>query len=163
MATLILDERRIKLIIQRIVVSVKEFFPADGIPVFAGIQPQGLKLAHLTSEYYFNKFGIHVPVISIHINKSDPSQNIVLEGELIDLTNKNILLLDDVLNSGRTMAYALSFLLHHKPASVKTGVLVDRDHKIYPVAADFYGIRLATSLENHVRVHLDNYWGAWLE
>ena len=63
--------------------------------------------------------------------------------------------MDDVLNSGRTLMYGFSRFLHVKLKSLKTVVLIDRDHKKFPVKADYVGLSLATTLQEHVSVVFD--------
>jgi pyrimidine operon attenuation protein/uracil phosphoribosyltransferase len=69
--------------------------------------------------------------------------------------NKGLILVDDVLNSGTTLIYAVRHFLDVPLTKFKTAVLVDRNHKKYPVKADFKGISLSTSLLEHVRVVFD--------
>jgi pyrimidine operon attenuation protein/uracil phosphoribosyltransferase len=66
--------------------------------------------------------------------------------------NKGLVLVDDVLNSGTVLAYGIRFFLDVPLKKFKTAVLVDRNHKKYPVKADFKGISLSTSLQEHVQV-----------
>ena len=61
-------------------------------------------------------------------------------------------MVDDVLNSGSTLIYAVKHFLDTDLKKFKTAVLVDRNHKKYPVKADFKGISLSTSLQEHVNV-----------
>lgn len=163
MPTRILDDRRIRLTVQRFAVSLKEYIPAHLPLHIVGIVPQGLLLAQLVSKAYQEKFGVLLPVHSLELDKKQSSRDTIRCDGVQQLAGAAVLLTDDVLNSGRTMALALSYMVDFKPAMVKTAVLVDRDHKTYPVAADFYGLRLATSLEDHVRVELSGPFEAWLE
>ncbi|MBC7446896.1 MAG: phosphoribosyltransferase [Hymenobacteraceae bacterium] len=77
---------------------------------------------------------------------------------------ETIVLIDDVLNSGRTLAFALAEVVRGNPARVQTLLLVDRQHPAFPVAATFTGLTLATTPADHVRVELpdDGEFGAWL-
>lgn len=163
MPTCILDDRRIRLAVQRMAVSLKEFIPAELPLRIVGIVPQGLLLARLISEEYQKKFGTALPVHPLELDKKQPDRTTTRCADVEQLAGAAVLLTDDVLNSGRTMAFALSYILDFQPALVKTAVLVDRDHKTFPVAADFYGLRLATSLEDHVWVDLSGPFEARLE
>lgn len=69
--------------------------------------------------------------------------------------NKGLILVDDVLNSGTTLIYAIRHFLDVPLKKFKTAVLVDRNHKKYPVKADFKGISLSTSILEHVQVVFD--------
>ena len=81
-----------------------------------------------------------------------------------DYKNKSIVLIDDVLNSGSTLIYGVKHFLEVPLKQFKTAVLVNRNHKKFPVKADFKGISLSTSLHEHVQVELnDKSWLAYLE
>ena len=69
--------------------------------------------------------------------------------------NKPIVLVDDVLNSGTTLMYGVKFFLEVPLKRFKTAVLVNRNHKKYPVKADFKGLSLSTSLQEHIHVVFD--------
>ena len=66
--------------------------------------------------------------------------------------NKSLILVDDVLNSGSTLIYGVRYFLDVPIKNFKTAVLVDRNHKRYPVKADFKGLSLSTSLSETVKV-----------
>jgi pyrimidine operon attenuation protein/uracil phosphoribosyltransferase len=67
-------------------------------------------------------------------------------------SDKGLVLVDDVLNSGSTLVYGVKHFLEVPLKKFKTVVLVDRNHKKYPVKADFKGISLSTSSKEHVHV-----------
>jgi pyrimidine operon attenuation protein/uracil phosphoribosyltransferase len=69
--------------------------------------------------------------------------------------NKVIILVDDVLNSGKTLAYGLGVFLNTPHKKIRTVVLVDRSHKIFPIATDYVGLKMATVLKEHVDVIMD--------
>ncbi|MCR9265796.1 MAG: phosphoribosyltransferase family protein [Flavobacteriaceae bacterium] len=69
-----------------------------------------------------------------------------------DYKNKSIVLVDDVLNSGTTLIYGVHHFLKTPIKQLKTAVLVNRNHKKYPIKADFKGISLSTSLNEHIKV-----------
>jgi pyrimidine operon attenuation protein / uracil phosphoribosyltransferase len=69
--------------------------------------------------------------------------------------NKVIILVDDVLNSGKTLAYGLGVFLNTPHKKIRTVVLVDRSHKIFPIATDFVGLQMSTVLKEHVDVVLN--------
>ena len=81
-----------------------------------------------------------------------------------DYRNKSVLLVDDVLHSGTTLIYGVKHFLDVPLKQFKTAVLVDRNHKKYPVKADFKGISLSTSLSENVEVIFEkNHFRAVLE
>jgi pyrimidine operon attenuation protein/uracil phosphoribosyltransferase len=66
-----------------------------------------------------------------------------------------VVVVDDVLNSGATLIYGVKFFLDHPVKRITTAVLVDRNHKRYPVKADFKGISLSTTLLERVEAHIE--------
>ena len=76
--------------------------------------------------------------------------NLALEQQ--DLNNKVVLLVDDVLNTGKTMIYALHPFLNYAVKKIATIVLVDRNHNLFPVRADYVGLSMATTLQEHISV-----------
>ena len=63
-----------------------------------------------------------------------------------------VVLVDDVLNSGKTLVYALAHILKGDPKSVKTVTLVDRRHRKFPIKADYVGMTLSTTIQEHISV-----------
>ena len=72
--------------------------------------------------------------------------------EVAQASNKVVILVDDVLNSGRTLAYGLGVFLDIPLKKLRTLVLIDRSHRIFPVSPDYTGLELATILKEHVDV-----------
>ena len=72
--------------------------------------------------------------------------------EVKDYKNKSLVLVDDVLNSGTTLIYGVKHFLDVPLKRFKTAVLVNRNHKKYPVKADFKGISLSTSIKEHIQI-----------
>ena len=71
------------------------------------------------------------------------------------LDKKKVILIDDVLNSGRTLMHAAAYLLHQKISKMNTIVLVDRRHRLFPIKADWVGLTLSTTLQEHIRVNFE--------
>ena len=87
------------------------------------------------------------------MDKADPLKSGVATSISEDAyRNKSVVLVDDVLNSGTTLIYGVHHFLKTPLKQLKTAVLVNRNHKKYPVKADFKGISLSTSLQEHVHV-----------
>ena len=86
------------------------------------------------------------------IDKKSPLSEITTSIPSQDYSEKSIVLVDDVLNSGTTLIYGVRHFLDVPLKQFKTAVLVDRNHKKYPVKADFKGISLSTSLNEMVKI-----------
>ena len=98
---------------------------------------------------------IKTTLCEIVINKKNPLDTITTSLNEEDYKNKSIVLVDDVLNSGATLIYGVKHFLNVPLKRFKTAVLVNRNHKKYPVKADFKGISLSTSIKEHVAVEFN--------
>ncbi|HVK96827.1 MAG TPA: phosphoribosyltransferase family protein, partial [Flavisolibacter sp.] len=88
--------------------------------------------------------------ITIRLNKKDPV-DVAIE-PAIDLTNKIILIVDDVANTGKTMLYALKPFINNQQKKIQTVALVERSHKLFPIQTDYTGLSIATTLQEHITV-----------
>jgi len=98
---------------------------------------------------------LKVTMFKIELEKDSSNLSATTEPEPAKVKNKVIILVDDVLNSGKTLAYGFGVFLNTPHKKIRTVVLVDRSHKIFPVATDFVGLQMATVLKEHVDVILD--------
>jgi pyrimidine operon attenuation protein/uracil phosphoribosyltransferase len=80
----------------------------------------------------------------------------VILSENINLNDLNVVLIDDVANSGKTLLYGLKPFLDYYPRTVQTMVMVERMHKLYPVKPDYVGLSVATTLEDHIQLEVTN-------
>lgn len=118
-----------------------------------GIVGNGVELASRLAEIVQSNSDVKVHLFEIHINKSEPwSEPITLSMDRQSLKNGYIVLVDDVLNSGKTMQYALTKILDFPTRAIKTVALVDRKHRRFPIKADFVGLSLSTTLKDRVEV-----------
>ena len=93
------------------------------------------------------------PVLcKVKIDKKKPHSLINTSLKPDEYQNKSLVLVDDVLNSGTTLIYGVKHFLDVPLKQFKTAVLVNRNHKKYPVKADFKGISLSTSINEHISV-----------
>lgn len=128
-----------------------------------GISGNGIKLANALKEIISKESDQNIEVFEIGINKDEPwSEPVKLSIPEEKLKNGYILLVDDVLNSGKTMQYALVKILEQPTKAIKTVALVDRTHRRYPIKADFVGISLSTTLKERVEVELNGQSRAYL-
>ena len=121
-----------------------------------GIVGNGVILAKRLSSIITKNSDIKVNNFEIIINKSEPlSKKIEFSSDINSLENAFIILVDDVLNSGKTMQYALTEILKIPTKAIKTVALVDRKHRKFPIKADFVGLVLSTTLKERVEVILN--------
>ncbi len=117
-----------------------------------GIKENGIVIATKIAGFLKDVFKGEIQLLSLSMDKKNPGE-INLSGSA-DFNNATILLIDDVANSGRTMLYALKPLLDQHPASIQTLALVERTHKLFPVAVDYVGQSVATSRDEMIVVSI---------
>lgn len=152
---IILDNTQIEQKIVRLAHQLLENTFEEGRIYIGGIQGNGYLLAQELAEIISNEKQPEVVVFEIKINKEEPwSEPITLSIDEKDIKKGFLVLVDDVINSGKTMQYALVKLLQQATKAIKTVALVDRQHRRYPIKADFVGLGLTTTLKNRVEVDL---------
>ena len=118
-----------------------------------GISGNGSILAKKLLNIIELNSNLEVKMFDIHIHKENPwDNNASLNIDEKLLKNSYIVLVDDVINSGKTMQYALLKLLNNPVKAIKTVVLFDRQHRRYPVKASFVGLSLSTTMLERVEV-----------
>lgn len=152
----ILNHKEIQQKITRLGHQVLENCFEEPVIYIGGICGNGIKLAHELERIIASNSNQDVIVFEITVNKDEPwKEPIKLSIDENLLKNAYIILVDDVLNSGKTMQYALVKFLERPTKSIKTVALVDRTHRRYPIKADFVGLSLSTTLKERVEVDLD--------
>ena len=151
----ILNEKQIRHRITRLAMEILENNLEETGFVLAGINNKGLEFAQLLLEA-LKKFSTKpIEITNIRLNPADPSNSPVEIGlPLESLNGGTIIVTDDVANTGRTLFYACKPLLATLPKRIEMAVLVDRQHKLFPVRADYVGLSLATTLMEHIEVKL---------
>ena len=152
---IILTNQEIEHTIKRIAYQIYETFVDEQEIVIAGIATNGFIFAKKIAAVLEVISTIKVSLCEVQINKQNPELPIHTSLSKEEYVNKGLVLVDDVLNSGTTLIYAVRHFIDVPLKKFKTAVLVDRNHKKYPVKADFKGISLSTSLFEHVQVVFD--------
>ncbi|HEX9980661.1 MAG TPA: phosphoribosyltransferase domain-containing protein [Flavobacterium sp.] len=152
---IILHSGEIEHKIRRIAYQIYETFSDEDEIVIAGISKNGYIFAEKLAHLLRSVSPITVQLCEVIINKNNPSLPVETSISKEAYANKGLVLVDDVLNSGTTLVYGVRHFLDVPLKKFKTAVLVDRNHKKYPVKADFKGISLSTSLKEHVQVVFD--------
>ena len=124
--------------------------------ILAGIESNGYLLAKKLKTILKKISSIEPILCKVSIDKKNPLNSIKTSISSKDYKNKSVILIDDVLNSGTTLIYGVKHFLDVPLKQFKTAVLVNRNHKKYPVKADFKGISLSTSLQEHINVYLES-------
>ena len=156
---IILNHVEIQHKIKRIAFQIYENFVHDESIVIAGIASNGYILATKIAEELERIAPLKVVLCEVTINKQQPNQPIQTSLAESEYANKGVVLVDDVLNSGTTLIYGVKHFLNTPLNKLKTAVLIDRNHKKYPVKVDFKGLSLSTSSKEHVSVEFENNQG----
>ncbi|MGK0254806.1 MAG: pyrimidine operon attenuation protein/uracil phosphoribosyltransferase [Mariniflexile sp.] len=151
----ILNHNEINHKIRRIAFQIYENNVNEKEVILAGIDSNGYIFAKKLKTVLQKISDIHPILCKVSIDKKNPHYPIKTSISAEDYKNKSLILVDDVLNSGTTLIYGVKHFLDVPLKQFKTAVLVNRNHKKYPVKADFKGISLSTSLHEHVIVVLD--------
>ncbi|MEM0933129.1 MAG: phosphoribosyltransferase family protein [Bacteroidota bacterium] len=152
----ILTHKQIQHKIKRIAYQIYEANVNEDEIVVAGIEGGGLKFANKIVTVLKKVTGAKIHLCKVKMDKTNPLESGVTTSMTDeDYKNKSIVLVDDVLNSGTTLIYGVQHFLKTPIKQLKTAVLVNRNHKKYPVKADYKGISLSTSLHEHVRVEFN--------
>jgi pyrimidine operon attenuation protein/uracil phosphoribosyltransferase len=148
----ILNTNQIKKIVKRIAYQIHENNLEYPEIILIGVHKNGYTLAEKINKELKQISKSNIELVSIKINKKNPLEEIELDCKKEYLKNKVIVLVDDVLHTGKTLIYCVKHLLEITPKNFNTVVLIDRNHKKFPIKVDFKGISLSTFISDHVEV-----------
>lgn len=149
------DLNDIYLSIDRIAYQIYESNFEEDTVFIVGIGKKGKVLSSLIGKSLNSISKIKVEFITLNIDKKNPLNNVNSDKPISILKHSSVVVVDDVLNTGSTLMYAVSYFLKVPVKSIKTAVMVNRNHKKFPVKVDFKGISLATTMNEHISVILD--------
>ncbi|WP_103070310.1 phosphoribosyltransferase family protein [Aquimarina sediminis] len=149
---IILTHEQIQRKIKRIAYQIYETNVNEKEIIIAGIAENGFVFAQRLKDIVENISDLKVTLCEVTMNKKSPHNTINTSLKPEEYTDKSIVLADDVLNSGTALIYGVKHFLDVPLTRFKTAVLVNRNHKKYPIKADFKGISLSTSLHEHIIV-----------
>ena len=152
----ILNSKAIDQKINRLAWQIYENNLKEKDVVIVGISGRGEILANLLSEVLNHISSIKIKLGVIHLDKDNPyNSQITTNLKEIDYSNKVVILVDDVLNSGKTLIYASKYFLTTPLAKLSTVVLIERKHNLFPIKANYVGLSLATTLQQYITVSLE--------
>ncbi len=153
---LILNHEEIQQKTRRIAYQIVEDNYDEKELVMIGIKPNGFVYAETLKKEIEAIDGIKITLLELTLNKVKPLEDeITVQLGKLSLNNKTVLIVDDVANTGKTLYYALKPIMDFSPKKVQAVVLVDRQHKLFPVTADFVGLSLSTTLREQITVEFD--------
>ncbi len=149
----ILSHKQIQHKVRRIAYQIYEANVDEKVLVIAGVNGGGLKFAKKIRTALSAIMDAEVILCKVLMDKQDPLKSGVSTSIPEEAySNRSVVLVDDVLNSGTTLIYGVHHFLRTPLKQLKTAVLVNRNHKKFPVKADYKGISLSTSLQEHIKV-----------
>ena len=153
--SLILTSNQIDQKIKRMAYEIYEQNFKEKKLYLAGVKPQGLILAKALGKKLTEISKIVVEIVEIDLDKSNPAASeIKWSVDPKDLSKKVIVLVDDVLHTGKTFAYSMRPLLSQNLKKIEVAVLVNRCHSNFPIHSSYTGYELSTTITEHVQVVL---------
>ncbi len=150
--SIILTNEQIQNKTRRIAYQIYENNYNENEIIIAGINGNGYIFAQKITTILKIISKLKVTLCEVKIDKRNPLNKITTTLEPDSYKNKSLILVDDVLNSGTTLIYGIKHFLEVPLKQFNTAVLINRNHKKYPVKADFKGLSLSTSMREHVSV-----------
>ena len=159
---IIMDKEDIQRTINRIAHQIYENNINEKNLIVTGIVKNGLTLANRII-IELNRIGcLNVQLIEIIINKKNPRNKVLMTKNLDFCEGKSVVIVDDILNTGSTLIYAVRHFLSIELKHLQTAVLVNRNHKNFPIKADFKGMSLSTSIKERIDVRFGDEEGVYL-
>ena len=157
MKNIVLDSNDIKNKINRISFEIIEKNYDREEIILVGLLPNGRYISEEICKGININSNISTSIVYFNINKSN--NEVSSEDSKYNFNNFNdkcVIVIDDVMNTGSTMIYALNKILTFSPYQIQVGVLIERNYKNFPIIPDFKGLELSTSPQEHVEVKLGN-------
>ncbi len=121
--------------------------------VFVGIADRGVDIAKVLKKKVEKISNIKIKLVIAHIDKESPVNSHLSES--FSIKGRNILIVDDVANSGKTILFVLKNFLTEIPSKIQIAVLIDRKHKRFPVSSDYIGMQISTTLQDNIIVEVE--------
>ncbi len=154
-SSIILTNEQIKNKTRRIAYQIYETNCNEKEIIIAGINGNGYVFAQNIATILNDIAELNVVLCEVKVDKKNPRKEITTSIKPEEYKNKSLVLVDDVLSSGTTLIYGIKHFLEVPLKRFNTAVLINRNHKKYPVKADFKGISLSTSMQEHINVIFD--------
>jgi pyrimidine operon attenuation protein/uracil phosphoribosyltransferase len=151
---IILDHVDVKNIIKRISLEILEDNIDEKEIIFFGISKNGNIIANKIIENIKSKTNINISLIVVKLNNE--VKNKISFDKKFNIKNKSIILVSDVSHSSKTLQLVISNLMVYDPLKIKTAVIINRDHSMFPVKVNFSGLNLSTSFNDHVEVRIND-------
>ncbi len=161
--SLVLNAQQMEQKLRRMAWEIYEQNHKEKEIVIAGIFPRGYILSERLTAFIKEISPIEVKLLKINLDKDEPTQHPVVVSEHQSLTKSVVVVVDDVVKSGKTLMYASQYFLNLKIKKLMTAILIDRNYKKYPIKGDVVGLSLSTTLKDHVKVELGKNESVYLD
>ena len=158
----LLDQESIRMKLERMALEIVENNLEEDSIILVGIEENGSVIARNMERLLKQYSPLNIQLVNLMLDKKHPDE--ITLSQQVDITNKVVILVDDVANSGKTILYSLKPFLEYHPKKIQTLALVERTHKIFPVNLDYKGLSVATTLQEHIFVEVqdEDIVGAYL-
>ena len=153
---MILDNDKILRICNRLACQIVEVSDGSNKAVLVGIKEKGFEIAKIIEKQIKSFSNNKVKLYPIKIEKINNNINSKIKFEHKFSNDCLIFIIDDVLNTGKTLFKCVNYFFNAEYVNIKTIVLIDRDHKKHPVNVDIKGVSLSTNFEDTVKVISEN-------
>ena len=161
----LMDEAAVNCALKRISHEILERNSGTENLCIIGIKRRGVSVAKIIADNIYNIEGVRVPCGEIDITYYRDDLSLISEEPVIhntelpfSVTDKRVVLTDDVLYTGRTVRAALDALTHcGRAAAVQLAVLIDRGHRELPIRGDYVGKNIPTSKSEVIAVKIPPY------
>lgn len=151
----LLDHRQIDQKIKRLAIEILEQNYNESEIILAGINNNGVGFAKILMKELVAITDKIITLTELKLSPAAPlSTDVTIGIEKEELTDKVIIIVDDVANTGRTIFYAYKPLLEILPKKIQVAVLVDRKHKSFPIKVDYVGLSLFTTMQDDIDVKI---------
>ena len=151
MSNVILNSNQIGQKIKRLSYELYENNLEEKKVILFGINSNGNILSNRIKKNLDNLFPVNIESYNLKVDVNNSKFN-KLDLERDSLNGKVVIIVDDVLNSGKTIAYSINLILPFYPKKIEVAVLVDRSHKNFPILAKYSGVKLNTTINEHVKI-----------
>ncbi|MEZ4910889.1 MAG: phosphoribosyltransferase family protein [Saprospiraceae bacterium] len=153
----VLNHYQVSHKIQRLAFEILENSLSDPEIVLLGINKNGYRFAQLLHTILTANSEKPIFLYKLSLNPSSPLENdIKVDVDTARLKDRKVIIVDDVANTGRTLFYAFTAIMDVLLPCVEVAVLVDRKHKKFPVMVDYVGLSLATTMQEHIKAHIND-------
>lgn len=141
--------------LERMALEIAEQLSEEKVDLYLiGIEKKGVIISQLIQQYLKPYFKNNIHSLSVSLNKDEPNE--IVLSKTVNFNNCNVIIIDDVANSGKSLMYAIKPILEFLPKRIQTLVLVERTYKKFPIKPDYIGLSIATTIQEHISVEFTN-------